>query len=785
MFHLSAGEKFLSWRPALIAWPRAGVAALPRAWTLAAFATLVVAQAATGQDGGIQNRTAGVTNGAVRITVAETPVQVDGHLNEAVWAAAEPIGLDWEVNPANNAEARTETVCRIGQDASHLYFACEARDPDAASIRAYLTDRDRTEGQDRIFLTLDPFADSRRGFDFGVTPYGVQHDRLRTEVVRQNDDTATPGLDDAWDAIWASAGRITEDGYIVEAAIPFRSFRFPELVEGGIWRFFITRERPRDSRTWYRSVPWDRSNPCVLCQTQELSGLGNAAPGMNLEVNPTLTADRREAADREAGGLASNGTRFEPGLDARWSPTPNLALNVTVNPDFSQIEADAAQLEANIRFPLLFPEKRPFFLEGADLFETPVRAVVTRSIADPVGGLKLSGKLGSTAFGAVVVRDEFTNLILPAHTESSQTSLEQDATSIILRARRDVGSSSNGGLLYAGRMSEGYSNHVAGADALFRPFRSATARVQFLRSETEYPAAAFASTGRAGRFGGTAIHTAFEYRTRSAGGGFLYEQYEPGFRADAGFMTQVDVRRFQVSARGDVWSDGKTWYTRIGANGGYWQETDWNGLPSVRGLWISATYDGPAQTFVYINPNFTRQRWLGTTHDLTSVWAGGSVRPSGAVEIAVDAAVGDAVDYVNGGETNMISLSSRIALRAGRHLDVRATHSLQHLSRHGITVLAASVSELRSVYSFSQRTFLRGILQYRETERLDLDGQPANGTARRADVNLLFSYKVNPLTVFFLGYGGDWEDTGLGGVGRPLALSGRALFMKLGYAWRP
>ena len=411
----------------------------------------------------------------VRIKEAGVPVEVDGRLDEAAWSTAPVVMLSWEVYPGDNGAARTATACRLLYDESNLYFGCEATDSEPGSIRAFITDRDGTEGHDRVFLAVDPFSDARRAYQFGVNALGVQHDRLH----------ANGEPDDAWDAIWSSAGRVTETGYVIEAAVPFRSLRFPAPAEAVAWRFYFEREWPREAAYRMRSHPLDRSNACVLCQTDLLEGLSEMRPGANLEVSPTLVADRRSArvtGSPIGSSLVADGPAVGLGLDVRWSPTPNVALNATMNPDFSQVEADAAQLQANIRFPLFFAEKRPFFLEGADLFATPLRAVFTRTVADPQAGLKLSGKLGRHAVGVLVARDAVNNLLFPAHASSGSASLDDDVTTVVARARRDVGASSAVGVLYTGRAGGRYANHVVGVDALLRPrcsVRSARSRRRY------------------------------------------------------------------------------------------------------------------------------------------------------------------------------------------------------------------------------------------------------------------------------------------------------------------
>jgi hypothetical protein len=328
---------------------------------------------------------------------AESTIRVDGALDEAAWTSAMRLSLPFETSPGDNTPARAETRCHVTYDDANLYLACEAFDPDPASIRAFVTDRDDVDEHDRVGFTIDPFNDTRRAFEFGITALGVQSDGVF--------DQQQGWTDRSWDAIWTSAGRITDSGYIVEAAIPFRSLRFPSSAGIQTWGIFAWRQWPRSEAVEFRSMRLDRNNSCMLCQANLATGFQGISPGVNLELVPTITSSRTDSRDEfPTDPLARGSLDAEPGLDLRWGITSDLTVNTTVNPDFSQVEADVAQLDVNNRFALFFPEKRPFFLEGADFFSTPLRAVFTRTIADPLVGTSSSPTSHSTLVRMRLVR---------------------------------------------------------------------------------------------------------------------------------------------------------------------------------------------------------------------------------------------------------------------------------------------------------------------------------------------------------------------------------------------
>ncbi|HEX6199437.1 MAG TPA: DUF5916 domain-containing protein, partial [Thermoanaerobaculia bacterium] len=430
------------------------------------------------------------------VSPATSGIQVDAVLDEPAWEAAAEVPLTHEWFPGDNTAPPVETVCLVTFDEETLYVAFRASDPEPGRIRARLAERDTPFEDDTVGFLLDTFDDRRRAFQLRINPLGVQMDALTSDV---------DGSEDwSWDAIWASAGRITAEGYVVEVAVPLRQLRFPRAVAGPeadvpqTWGFLATRDYPRSVRHRLYSAPNDRSLNCFVCQSHPLTGFRGIETGRNLELDPTLTASR---ADRREGfpdgPLRSGDEEAEAGLTASWGITPSLTLGAAVNPDFSQVEADAAQLDVNERFALFFPERRPFFLEGTDYFATPFPVVFTRTIADPSFGARLTGKEGPHAFGALVAEDRINNLIFPGYEGSSQASLDEDVRTAVLRYRRDVGATSTLGVLYTGRDGgSGYGNQVAGLDGTVRPTDSDVIRFQALGSRTEYPRALAAEGGQ-------------------------------------------------------------------------------------------------------------------------------------------------------------------------------------------------------------------------------------------------------------------------------------------------
>lgn len=712
--------------------------------------------------------------------VPTADVQVDGVLDEAAWQRAQPIPLPFEVSPGDNLPARVETTCFVAFDDANLYLACDARDTDPDRIRAFITDRDDIFAHDNIGFVVDPFNDGRRAFVFSVNALGVQLDGILDEL---------QGFDVAWDAIWNSAGRRTPDGFSVEVAIPFKSLRFPATDAVQTWSFYLWRHWPRSESVVLESRPVDRNNACYLCQSNRMTGIRGVAPGRNLELTPTFTSrrtDRREGVPN--GPLEPGRVDSDAGLDLRWGITSDLTLNVALNPDFSQVEADAAQLDVNNTFALRFPEKRPFFLEGADLFGTPLEAVFTRSIADPLVGTKLTGKLGRNAVGAIVARDRVTNLIFPGSFGSSSATLDQEATTLIGRFRRDLGASSTIGALVTGREGAGYSNRVGGVDGFFRPFGPVTARVQYLHAETTYPdTVAVQNDQQIGRFGGDAFRAQVEYETRHWEFDTNYESVSSAFRADAGFMTLAGVRRLRLNATRLIWGRPDSWFTRLRFWAAYWFGEDEHGHAVDAWRVLSGQYTGPLQSDLGVFVRWRRQFFEGVTYTIFSPFISFEIRPSGNLFFRLGTILGNNIDFANARQADRVQLNPQVGVRLMQRVDLQVEHTFDRFKTEGQEIFTANLSEGRLVYHFNPRTFVRAIVQYRHTRRnLDVYVDEVDRVSESVFTQLLFSYKLNPQSVVFVGYSGTLSGaTDAAFVETPLTQMDRTVFLKLGYAWRP
>lgn len=700
-------------------------------------------------------------------------IDVDGRLKEAAWEAAEAIPLSWEHFPGDNVEPPVESVCRVTYDADALYIGCVGYDPDPSAIRAWLADRDEGFEHDHFVFVLDPFLDQRRAFQFRVTPLGVQMDA----ILSQNDE------DFSWDTIWDSAGGITDEGYVVEVAIPFKSLRFPRSGDVQTWGFIFERSYPRSSRHRIASGPRDRDNTCLLCQENELTGLRGIAPGNDVEITPTVTAARTDAReDFPDGDLELADEEFDAGVTGQWGVTPNVTLSATVNPDFSQIEADAAQLDVNTRFALRFAEKRPFFLEGADFLQVPGELVFTRTVADPIAGGKVTGKEGPNAFGGFVTLDEVNNLIFPGPRSSDQTSLDEEVTGAVARYRRDVGASSTIGGFLTSRDADGYSNRVGGLDGFFRFTPRWSGEALVVGTRTDYPdevAAAFDQP--ADPFEGFGYSVATRYDTRDWEARISWDDMGRDVRADFGFLPQVGFRGGRASVQRVFWGEGREWFDQMDVEvEAQWQE-DQSGFLLERQYSLGVGYSGPLQTNGRAWVEWSAESFAGEIFDLVEPRAFVGLQPTGWLQLNMFVGLGHEIDFANVRLADEVFLNPSIGMRVGRPLELSLDHTYQRLSIDQGRIFTANLTELRAVWHFNVRAFLRAIVQYQDVDRNPaLFDREVDPESREMFSQLLFEYKLNPQTVIFLGY----SDNRFGDQSLDLTRTDRTFFLKLGYAWR-
>jgi len=705
-----------------------------------------------------------------RVPRVNSKIKPDGILDEEVWKKALVIELNYEVRPGENIEPPVKTEVLLAYSKTHLFIGFRAYDPEPEKIRSRFSDRDDLGNQDWVAVILDTFNDKRRSFDLLCNPLGMQTDFIEVSGSGEGE----------WDAIWDSGGRINHQGYFVEMSVPFSSLRFQRKEGDQVWGFDAVRSYPRSVRHHIGVFPRDRSNNCYLCQSVKLVGFKGAKPGKNLEFDPTLVGHiAREREDDNQGPFIEDKT-VEPGITARWGFTPNLTLSAAVNPDFSQVEADALQLDINEPFALFYPEKRPFFQEGSDFFSTRLNAVYTRTMRDPSWGMKLTGKEGANTIGAYMVRDTLTNLIFPGSQSSDSTSMSLHSSATVLRYRRDLGNKYTVGALFTNRQGDDYFNRLVSFDGDFRITARDRIMLQVMGSSTRYPGeVALEFDQQQEKFDDRAFDFLYSHNTRNLDWNIGYRDIGGNFRADLGFIPQVGFRSLSAGTNYTWYAKPGKWWTDFVLEGSYSQMTDDHGDLLNRDATAALTYEGPLEMHALAMFTYKREVYNGATFDLNRFYLHNCMNPIGTMHAGYTVAWGDNIDYANTRLGKRLNISSSMLYDIGLHLQLHLSHTFERMRVNSQRLYTANQGELRLTYQFNKRMFLRGILQYVDYQyNTAMYIDEIDPLYRHLFTQILLSYKINPQTVLFLGYTDNYR--GYDNTGLPLA--DRKFFLKIGYA---
>jgi len=423
-----------------------------------------------------------VKDAPARIPRFDAPPLIDGQLNEAIWQNAAVFGDFVQINPGDNVKPTHPTEFMMGYDAKHLYMAFRIKQ-DRNTVRATVARRDNIFNDDYVLVHLDTFNDQRQAYLLFFNPLGIQADGTFTEG---------RGEDYSLDIVMESKGVLTEDGFTIEVAIPFKSLRY-EAGKNKQWGFHINRRVKYNNNEYNSWMPQNRSISGWLNQAGHITGLEDISTTRQLEINPSFTVSESGRRTRytfdgnPAGRYVNDGIKADFGMTAKFSLTPTITLDFAYNPDFAQVEADAPVTTANQRFPIFFSEKRPFFLERIDIFNTRMNVVNTRAIVDPDIALKLTGRRGKNTFGVLYASDnapgnysldEREGLLgcqqirLTTPNANNVCGIERfvnkNADIGILRLKRDIGRQHNLGFFATTYNFPDRHNNTVGFDGRFR-----------------------------------------------------------------------------------------------------------------------------------------------------------------------------------------------------------------------------------------------------------------------------------------------------------------------------
>jgi hypothetical protein len=675
----------------------------------------------------------------------EAPV-IDGVLDNPVWEReALKIENFHQLSPKEMGDPSEKTVAYVGYDEKNLYVAFRCYDSNPKKIRASVTNRDSCIEDDWVIIFLDTFNEKRRAFGFLLNPLGIQMDCLRIE------EGGNENMDFSWDTVYFSDGKIDEEGYVVEMAVPFKSIRFPDR-EDKVWGVTLGRNIPRKGEIllW---PDFTREISGLITQSGEIRIRGDVEKGKNFEIMPVFTS------------LKTKGSKVDPeaGLNLKWGVSSDLTFDFAVNPDYSHIEADAPRIEANQRFALYYAEKRPFFLEGMEIFKFPqVNLVYTRRIIDPLVGGKATGKVGRFTYGLLTAYD-----LNPTENlwEVSDNGGKQDDNALfnIFRMKADVGPGSYLGFCLTDKKINGSFNRVAGVDGQLKWKNNFFFSFQAIGSKTKYDDRETNVV--------PALSAEASYFSKYWGAGVSWQSMHPDFEASAGFINRVDFRslvgysflnfypekefmnqiRLSVNAGQMYGYFGNTLSDQWVGGNVHLRFTEFNQL-NIKYRNSMELYEGIDfhKNVINLNVNFSLIGWL----------------PFGAYFQAGDSIYYDPDDpYLGYSNTYGVYFTFKPSKRLQYSLNF--TKQTFWEKRGGEQVYDFNVVRNRLTYQISKALSLRGILDYDHYDK-EVYG------------SFLVSWVLRPGTVFFFGVDNNLLRNEFGNYSQ----DDYSVFIKFSYWWR-
>ena len=749
----------------------------------------------------IYNARAGQTS--VHIPIIDTTITVDGRLDEPVWRRASMLTGFSEYQPVDQRPAPDSTEVLVWYSRDAMYFGIKAFETHGA-VRATLAERDNVSSDDNVEVHLDTYDQRTRAFVFIVNPLGVQADGIKNEMGGfVPGSNVSPGQNDlSPDFIWESKGHVTPWGYEVEMRIPFSSLRYPaKSVQN--WGIQIQRNVQHSGyqETWTEA---HTASASFIRQEGQLVGLTGMHHGQVVQLNPELT---NTVTGSPCCNTALDGWQYaskpQLGGNVRWAMGSNFVLNGTVKPDFSQVEADATQIAADERFALFYPEKRPFFVEGADQFNVPNTLVYTRTIVQPTAAVKLTGQVGNTDVAVMSALDA-----------GSTTPDGRSPLVDIVRLDRGFGRQSTVGMLYSDRVGGGRANRVLDGDVHYVLDPRTYAQFQAVMSSTTQNGTTHDAPMWETVLDGTGRGFGFHYSVLGIGNGFA---------ADNGFVQRTGIVQPSVMNRLTLYGAPGAFIERFNVylmTSGVWRYDDFfsarhlledklspNASFTLRGGW-SFNVTPTLSSFAFDPAAYTGD-FTGTpqapvpfapspriTTALTTLKLSTPQFQTYAASAGIT--TGNDVDFLETARVRRLDYNGSLDLRPTQQLRLSATYQSSTFTRRsdGVQSLSVRIPRLKVEYQLTRSIFFRVVTQYTAMKREPLQdwrtgqvllvGSGGTYTPSTASVSnalrtdWLFSYRPTPGTVFFAGYGNTLTEPD------PLALdrltrTSDAFFVKVSY----
>ncbi len=704
-------------------------------------------------------------------------IKLSGKLDDPRWNLSRPSEISYEVTPGENTPATQQTTVRVMYNARYIYFGFECKDSHPSDIRAHITDRDKLFDDDWVMVILDTYGDYQRSYEMAVNPYGIQGDLLRTG---SNEDAS-------FDAVWESAAAIDDSGWTAVMAFPFKSLRFPsKSVQRWVAEFI--RNYPRASQVKISWVPIDRNNPCLPCQAGTIVGIRDVEGSTSVELLPYVVGQQSGAlndASNPASGFENGRSAGRAGGGVRYAPTPDFAVEGVYNPDFSQVESDATQISVNSNFALFYPEKRPFFLVGADMFQNQTQTYYSRTINNPLGAARVIGKSGSFSFAYLAASDRNTPFIIPGEETSDYIATDLQSYSNVARARYDFGKEDFLGGMVTTRNTGAAHNYLGGVDWKYKFWENYYFSGEVFYADTKEvndtsvfsDTRSFGSTGNDAAFNGehysgSSTMLSLQRNARDYSFGIQYQDRGPTFQAQDGFIPNNNLRTTYLQQQYS-WYPNNAWLDQwsISLNNGL--HYNYDGVRKE--LWavpsLYAQFKGQTNisiNYLAVNDELYKGVWF-TAVNRTEITV--NSRPSSVLTLYFDGSFGQfikRVDEADVGRGHTITTTAQVKLTSQLEADLSYSRARLASITTGDLFYDGYIARATGIYQFTNRVFLRVIGQYDEFSG-EIDFYP------------LVSYKLNPYTIFYAGSTYTFSD-----FGEPYGITktARQYFLKLQYLIR-
>ncbi|WP_394189840.1 DUF5916 domain-containing protein [Pseudoalteromonas atlantica] len=707
----------------------------------------------------------------------EQSIDLDGELSEPHWQNATLIPLIYQNEPNEKGVPPVKTDAYLYEDGQYLYVAFMAYDDNPENIRAALRDRDTLWADDNVALMIDTFNDERTGYEFYVNPLGAQGDMRMT-------DTDGWSEDPSWNTIWDSAGQITNEGYVVEMRIPFTALRFPKNKADMTWSIAVWRNYPRDVMYQLANVGFDRDVKCSFCQFDKITGFNAMEPSKNIQLTPTVTALRHDMKDTVPGDWSNGDIDTEAGLDLRWGISQDAVINATINPDFSQVEADSLELDVNTTYSIYYAEKRPFFLDGASYFKSSLfELLYTRTIAQPKIGAKITGKSDAHSYAFMYADDENTSILLPTNQGSGFANLAEKSKSAVGRYQYDIGDKGTIGVTTTHREADNYKNSVVSLDGSYWFNQTDSILYQIASSDSQNSKYLVDFYDLEEEQSDQAYKVEFTREKRDYKLFASYEDIGDDYRTDLGYQAKVDYKKALVGG-------GQSWY--LDANNlvtEYSYNLDWDKTWAQDGTLLEEEYEGyiylkgQMQSFLELGFIHRKENYYDNFYNQNIGYIWGGFKPTKNITLNLYSEFGSKIDYSNEQLGDQFIIEPEMTWDINDHWQLQVEHSYNRLDNpQGENVFTANLTDLRVYYKFNMRSMVKLILQFEDIDRnQDAYYYGISQLNKEYGSQLVYSYKINAQTLFFLGY----SDKGFQNDGlKNLERDQRTFFTKLSYAWQ-